>query len=107
MLLFWLCSYYHTFLNLLLFFGFAIALEINLSHLVVFIAAVVVLIVIAQFILILTVVAQHGILDIGTDCVATTLRWEAHTANHAGMLILFTDRSEEHTSELQSRVDLV
>jgi len=57
-----------------LFFWFVCTLEINFGQLVCLVAAVEVLVIIAQFVIVLaTIIAHHAVLDIGTNGVATTM----------------------------------
>src|SRR5947209_7399414 len=86
-----LLSYSLQIVMVLLLFWFGVAFEIDLGHVVGFFAAVVVFVVIPQFVLIIAVIAQHTILDIGTNSISTTLRREANLAKHAGVLILFAN----------------
>src|SRR5215831_1384252 len=72
-----------------LFFGLDAALEIDLCHFFRFIGTIVVFVLVHEVFLVFTVIAQHTILDIGTNRIPTTLCWEADFAKHARMLVNF------------------
>src|SRR5579859_4872642 len=85
--LFSLYSLTVTFQNTCLFFGFGIALKVDLGHIICLVSAIIVLIVVAQLVVIFATITQQRILDVYTVGIATTLRWEADLTKHTGMLI--------------------
>ena len=44
-----------------------------------------------KLVIVLAVIAQHAILDVGAFRNHATLRWEADFAEHAGMLVIFAN----------------
>src|SRR5579862_4705011 len=88
-------SYITSKYNLL--FSINVTIKVNFRHIVRLFTTIIILIITTEFILIFTVIAQHRILDIGTNGITATLRWEAHFTKHTGMLVLFAD-NEAHLS---------
>src|SRR5258708_40255515 len=73
----------------LLLFSLDAALEIDLSHLLWLIAAIVVLVLAGQFVFVFAIIAHHSILDVRTYRIPPTLCWEADLAEHARLLLFF------------------
>src|SRR5579885_1645429 len=65
--------------------------KVDLAHIVALFSTVVVFVFASQFILVFMLAAQDTVLDIGSYCLAATLRGEAHFAEHTGVLILFAN----------------
>src|SRR5579859_822142 len=74
-----------------LFFAFHTAFKLDLGQFFGFIATVKVFIFIGDVFIVVAIIAQHAVLRVSADGIATALRWEADLAKHVGMLIIFAN----------------